>query len=296
MPVGGRLDGRGAMTHASSMQATPPVLRDWYELLSAGVPYPLAVQIETTTRCNLRCIMCPKGANGEVMGDLDARTLDRLGDLIDHAWEIRPHGFGEAFLHRDLARVLERAARSRVCISIVTNGTLIDETWARLLVDARVHRLYVSIDAADPALFREIRKTRLEKVLDNVRRLQAIKVERGVDQPRLTLQMVGMSNNIHDLPALVRLAASLGADEVGLVAFTEFDTEAVHAADLKSLLSVPELAQPHLGEARRLARALGVRLDVAPIYRDLVPPEEEPLQVEVPAERHEPESLAWRAA
>lgn len=282
------------------MQSTSEIARDWLELVSRNVAYPLSVQIETTTRCNLRCIMCPKGANDEVMGGLDTGTFDRIGGLLDHAWEIRPHGFGEAFLHRDLARILERAARSHARIAIVTNGTLIDDERARLLVETKVHRLYVSIDAVDPHLFQEIRKTKLEKILDNVRRLQAVKAARGSRLPHLTLQMVGMSNNVHEIPAMVELASSLGADEVHLVAFTEFDMAAVHAASLRSLLSVPETARRHLAEGRRLARELGVRLEVAPIYRELLPPDDEPPERE-PSVRVAPShpslsSLARRVA
>ncbi len=244
---------------------------DFVRLISADVPPPPCVQIETTTRCNLRCIMCPKGANGEVMADLDVSVLGRLDGLIDNAWEIRAHGFGETFLTKHFETILRRCGDAQASISIVTNGTLINERRARLLVDAGVAVMYVSIDAADPELFYTIRKTSLQDIIDNLLRLQAIKAERGVSAPRIALQMVGMNNNIHDLPGMLRLAASIGADEVQLVSFTEFAMETVQEFGLRSLLACPDEARRWLGESQRLAKELGIALEIAAPYRDLVP-------------------------
>ncbi len=251
------------------------VVDDFSRVISADVPLPICVQIETTTRCNLRCIMCPKGANGEVMGDLDLGVLGHIGGLIDSAREIRAHGFGETFLHHDFEKILRRCAEAPTNVKIVTNGTLIDEERARLLVDASVNRIYVSVDAADPALFQVIRKTRLEKIVNNLNRLRAIKEELGAQRPLVTLQMVGMSNNIHDLPNMVRLAASVGADEVHLVAFFEFDMETIRSFELRSLLECPDQARKFLAEALPLAEDLGIRLEIAPTYQELVPPRTE---------------------
>jgi len=271
---------------------TPAFVR----LLAEAPPLPLNLQIETTTRCNLRCIMCPKGAPGEVMGDLDLEVLDRIGGLISGAWEVRPHGFGEAFLSRGLEKVLRRCAGSGAWVAIVSNGTLIDERRAKLLVDVGVQNLIVSIDAADPDLFYAIRKTRLSRIVENLAGLDALKRERGVREPCVTLQTVGMSNNLQDLPRMVELAASVGAEAVSVVAFTEFELEAVKSIGIRSLLEDPEPARARIAEARRLGESLGVRLEIAPAYRSLVAPPEPAVEAAKAAEADGAREAGERAA
>ena len=53
-----------------------------------------------------------------------------------------------------------------------------------------------------------------DRIVTNLRQFVARKMECGVSHPRLSLWMVGVQENVHELPALVDLAADIGIPEV----------------------------------------------------------------------------------
>ena len=72
--------------------------------------------------------------------------------------------------------------------------------------------LHVSIDAATPEIYERIRvRAHLDRVLDNVRRLQETKRRLGSSAPSLRMVVVAMRQNLAELPKpaeMERIAAS----------------------------------------------------------------------------------------
>src|SRR5205085_2094392 len=92
-----------------------------------------------------------------------------------------------------------------------TNATLLTRATAERLLDAPPDWLCVSVDGATAATYEGIRDgARFDRVARNVQRFVALMRERGVDKPDLSLVTVAMRRNVHELPALVRLAADWG--------------------------------------------------------------------------------------
>jgi MoaA/NifB/PqqE/SkfB family radical SAM enzyme len=224
-------------------------------------PFPTAVNIELTTRCNLRCVMCPLTA-GEPRTTPN-RTMDEeifqrlLRDVLPHVCRVDVVGDGEVLLARKLLfRLLEAAAAHRVLVNICSNGVLLDQQTSRRLIQSGLADLNVSLDAAEPETYRAIRGADWERVVGNLRTLARLKNELGSDRPRLHLSMVGMRRNIEQFPALVRLAAELGAESVTLQAMGEFAA----VADQSVYLRDPELGRTCYEEGRRLGEEHGIRV------------------------------------
>lgn len=235
------------------------------ELLCSGdIPYPLSAIIETTTRCNLRCIQCGRSMIDEPTGDMSREVFKRIEPLLKHLSEVRLFGYGETFLHPDFDYMLKRCREAGTMISITTNGTLLNPGRCRLLVESGVYEIILSIDAADPELFNQIRRgANFGSVIKNIRCLNKVKTEHKSSHPRLSFQMVGMKMNIHELPPVIRLAASLNIRVVTLLALYEYDP-----AKKQSLVRYPELARKYILEGQKTARDLGVDLEVADLYLD----------------------------
>jgi cyclic pyranopterin phosphate synthase len=122
------------------------------------------LRISVTDRCNFRCVYCmPR----EVFGHdypflpraelLSFEEISRLAQLFvaRGVRKIRITG-GEPLLRRNLERLIALLARlDGVELTLTTNGVLLPK-MARTLKNAGLHRVTVSLDALDDAVFRRM--------------------------------------------------------------------------------------------------------------------------------------------
>ncbi|MDR1313016.1 MAG: radical SAM protein [Deltaproteobacteria bacterium] len=117
-------------------------------------PFPLHLDVDVTTRCQLRCPICPAGAGGAGypgMGlDLDpalyARALEE--GVPKGLSSVRIGVTGEPLLiDSPWLWVQEAAGRGIKDISLITNGQLLDEDAGRKIMEAGLTRLMISVDA-----------------------------------------------------------------------------------------------------------------------------------------------------
>jgi cyclic pyranopterin phosphate synthase len=121
------------------------------------------LRISVTDHCNFRCTYCmPKdvfGPDYKFLPRAQVLTFEEIERVarifVDHGIEkIRLTG-GEPLLRRNLERLVERLARLDVDLALTTNGTLLARK-ARMLVEAGLRRVTVSVDAIDDATFRRM--------------------------------------------------------------------------------------------------------------------------------------------
>jgi GTP 3',8-cyclase len=120
------------------------------------------LRISVTDRCNFRCVYCmPKEVYGRSYRFLERRQLltfeeiERLSRVFASLGveKIRLTG-GEPLLRRELERLVEMlGAIPGVDLTLTTNGSLLPQK-ARLLADAGLQRVTVSLDSLDDQVFR----------------------------------------------------------------------------------------------------------------------------------------------
>src|SRR4030042_5156684 len=186
------------------------------KFLEEKVPYPRTLNLELTTRCNLRCIMCPKtlGKTESIPdGDIDENVYNVVErDVLPHVRQLVLSFVGEPLLQKKyLFRLLENCFNRRIAVSLVTNGLLLDHDTAELLVEKKVLELNVSVDASDENIYRQIRGGNFQTVVNNLITLKELKLHKNVAEPYLKLSFVAMKRNISGLEHFVELAASVGA-------------------------------------------------------------------------------------
>ena len=243
----------------------PPLFEDSPELGAHAQevrPWPDVVQLEITSVCNLRCVMCPvtcetreRRADERV---LSVDDLARFREVFEHAYEVELTGFGEIFAHPDLLGVL-RFLRSCGCtINATTNGTLMDRERVRAIVDeGLIDLLCVSLDAATAETLARVRVgAKMDAILANVRGLIEARAAARAALPRLHLSFITMEQNLDELPAFVKLAHDLGAEEVVVQGLCENDRTRLQntAHDAAREAEVYR-------ETRRTAEELGVALE-----------------------------------
>ncbi|MBI5609434.1 MAG: DUF2064 domain-containing protein [Deltaproteobacteria bacterium] len=175
---------------------------------------PSELQVEVTSRCNLRCSACLISYE-----DLDAAAdlnMDQWRRIVGDLPRLQRVAFqlnGEPLLNPHVFEMIADARRRGAHTVMNTNGTLLDRQRSEAVVASGLHELRISLDGA-----------RAETVVKMACADILAKVERGVSEavrargsgpgPRLSLWMVATRLNIHELPELVQLAADWGVDEV----------------------------------------------------------------------------------
>lgn len=227
-----------------------------------------AIQVEVTSRCNLRCVMCPV----TVLGDrwqprhLPWETFLRIAPAFCHTRFVHLQGWGEPLLHPRLFDMVAKAKGAGSQVGFTTNGTLLGPRAAERLLDLDLDLLAVSIAGATPGTHAAIRVgSDLAEILARVRGLLGLRTRRRGRRPKVELFFLMTRANIAELPAAVDLAVELGADE--LVA-TNLDY--VPGADQDELRAFGcaarrEAFERSVGEARARARAAGLVFRAYPL-------------------------------
>lgn len=201
----------------------------------ARSPHPSKLFVEVTTRCNLRCAMCPREAPGGAIrdGDMSAETFARLAPAFSRLDALILNGIGEPLLHPKLEVFVAEARRGMPAsgwVGFQTNGQLLDRARARALAGAGVDRICISADAVTPELFGALRRGGQQaRVEEAVAALHEAARRRG--RPiAVGVEFVVMRENLSQLPALVRWAGERGVGFVIATHLLPYDRRLAGAA------------------------------------------------------------------
>lgn len=181
---------------------------------------PLALTIEPTTACNLRCPECPSGLRsftrptGRIAQPLFKQIIDELQrELFCLLFYFQ----GEPYLNPDFLEMVSYAAHKNIYTMTSTNGHFLDEENARKTIESGLDRLIISLDGTTQEVYEQYRKEgSLEKVLEGSRNMVRLKKEMNSRTPHLIFQFLVVKPNEHQIPEVYRLAKEIGIDEVRL--------------------------------------------------------------------------------
>jgi Radical SAM superfamily len=189
---------------------------------------PAKIRLEASSACQLRCPACPttSGAIAAAIGTGHLRFANFKTLIEDNPGieRIELSNYGEIFLNPELLQILELAHRRGVALT-ADNGVNLNTVRPELLeglVKYGFRRLSCSIDGATPETYSKYRVGGdFHAVLENVRKINALKSEYGTPYPRLTWQFVVFSHNRHEREAAKRLAERLGMKFVAKSSWSE---------------------------------------------------------------------------
>ena len=164
---------------------------------------------EVTKGCNLRCIHCRATAT-DLSSPTDLATKAALGIIDQIAAAANPIlvlSGGEPLYRSDIFQLARYATDKGLRVALATNGTLVTKDVARMIVDAGVRRVSISLDGADAPThdaFRGIPGA-FDAAVHGLRNLKALGMS-------VQINMTIARHNAHQLPAVLQLARNLGAD------------------------------------------------------------------------------------
>lgn len=184
------------------LELLPLPIHDAYASWRFGLRYrePNTVYLETTSACNLNCVMCaaqrPAVKRVKPSGYMDLRLfrqlIDEIVGSVPSITSIYLHKDGEPLLHPDIVEMAAYAASRHPNVTLVTNATLLDERMSRALLATPLQQVRFSVDGLTAATFEKIRiqlpsnefaaspvPVGFEAVMANIERFLSLKAETG---------------------------------------------------------------------------------------------------------------------
>lgn len=169
--------------------------------------WPLYLNIETTSHCNLRCVMCPQPTMARARETMDRALFDRVieqaAGRVEFAWL---HLFGEPLMNPEFAAFAKHAhERGRgLQLGCSSNVTLLRGRAAEELARVPLAILMLAVDGIDADSYSRIRVNGdFDRVLENLDAFAELYAAAPVDErpARVVLSFI-------DLPTLRDAAAA----------------------------------------------------------------------------------------
>jgi radical SAM protein with 4Fe4S-binding SPASM domain len=208
------------------------------------------------------------------------QLLDQFGPLQ----ELHLQGLGEPLMHPRFFDMVRYATEKGIRVSTNSNLTLLTAQRAERCVTSGLEWLHISLDGATPETDERIRvRSRFERVLRNLELLMQARARLGVVRPHVRLVVVVMRQNLHELPALVRLAHSWSIDTIFVQHLCHDFGESTLPAQYRPmrefiqaqtlLAEDPQRVTQSFAEARQVAQELGVDLRLPRTQPRVHPPQ-----------------------
>ena len=205
--------------------------------------HPLHLDIEVSSKCNLKCPFCSRTQRieegtwrkpGNIDMELYKQTVDQAAESGVYALNLNV--IGEPFIHKGLTEMI-RYAKDKGIVDIFfhTNGVLLTEKKSRELIESGLDKLIISFDSPYKEKYERVRVgAKYEHVLKNVRRFNKIREEMGSITPVTRINFIklpGVTNQ--EIQDMIDLFTPI-VDSIGLLDYIESDN------NVRATASFPE--------------------------------------------------------
>ncbi|GAB2643049.1 radical SAM protein [Emticicia sediminis] len=195
---------------------------------------PIAISIEPTTSCNLRCPECPSGLRSftRPTGMLDDKLYKQVIDELSETLLYLIFYFqGEPYLHPKFLDLVRYAANKGIYTATSTNAHYLNDTNAKKTVESGLDRMIISIDGTTQEVYEQYRiGGNLSKVIEGTKNIVHWKRELKSKTPHIIFQFLVVKPNEHQLEEVRQLAKEIGVDEVAFKTAQIYDYE--HGSNL----------------------------------------------------------------
>lgn len=234
---------------------------------------PQALTLESSSVCNLRCVMCPQG-RGLVHRPrhFPKELVNKLGPYLPGIVFVQLHGIGEPLHSPAFWRFLETLSTPEGAhIEVNSNMTVLTDDQIGKLLGSRLQLINVSLDAATPETYAKIRGYDFNRVIGNLKRFISRRNAEGYAKPAVFLNMTLMRENIEELGRFVELGHSLGVDGLQFWHMNSGDDYRLTKKDgwtfdyqQQKLSNYPQLSNKRIRSAIALAQGLGTPIKLDP--------------------------------
>jgi len=178
--------------------------------------YPAGLFLEPSANCNLKCTTCVTvDYRTRNKGFMDFEQFTKVVDHVKPAYLVLG-GYGEPTLNKRYLDMIRYAKRRRISVKSVTNATTLNEKMAEEIVASGLDLLNISLDGATKETFEKIRiGASFDVVVRNIKLIVSAKKRLGAGKPAVNIDMTIFKDNVHEIPAMIRLChAEFGIEPV----------------------------------------------------------------------------------
>lgn len=227
--------------------------------------------MDITTRCNLKCLICPRSARDSKAAhefDIERTLFNKIAEeIFPRTSELFLSCGSEPLMARNFFSVLEVVRKAKIpFVAFTTNGLLLNETIMRKLISSGIKEIYVSFDGAVPDTFAKIRSgASIHKVIENLRLFNHIKRLLSAATPRIELHTTLMRSNIDEIAGIIEIAHDLEVPRVTARHLCPFPQLGI---DDESLHEHKDLHNVSIRLAHKRAKELGVDFESPPLFNE----------------------------
>ena len=161
--------------------------------------FPIHMDLETVTKCNLRCFMCyyafAPPAPSEMPTELFHKVIDEGAEK--GLCSIKTQFRGEPLIDPRMPDFVAYAKNKGIIeVMFNSNAMLLTKEKAKAIIKASLDKIICSVDGYTKEIYEEIRiGGNFETVVENIKGLQALKKEMELEKPIIRVQMVDTPKN-----------------------------------------------------------------------------------------------------
>lgn len=180
--------------------------------------FPLQLDFELNATCQMRCAFCIHGSETVKKRDLAFETFARVIDEAEaHGLcSVKLNYINEPLLRADLPRFIRYAKEHGVLnVYFATNGLLLSREVGRELIEAKLSKVMISLDATTAETFSLVRRSsKLKEIEANIHGLLELRRELGVSYPAVRVNFLRTATNAHEAEAFLERWRGV-ADAIG---------------------------------------------------------------------------------
>jgi MoaA/NifB/PqqE/SkfB family radical SAM enzyme len=213
---------------------------------------PFFVNVDITRRCNLACLGCQyhSSENRKELHNnynIDQIPMDLVNKLCSDLIHLNTHevfllGQGEPLLHPQIAEIISAFKQIGCLVQLFTNGTLINESKARMLVGSGLDVIRVSLWATNEKEYKKcypgINPENMQRTFEGIRSVHIMRKKQGRTHPQIFLTTPLNRHNWRSVTERVHLASDLGCDGVMFDVYQhwgEFKSDALSNHEISEL-------------------------------------------------------------
>jgi len=180
--------------------------------------FPVAVSIEPTTACNLRCPECISGLRSftRPTGMMDIELYKKIiSQLYPELLSLTLYFQGEPFLNPMFTEMIDIAHKYGIYTLTSTNGHYLSEENVNNIISSGLDRIIISVDSYNQETYSRYRiGGNIDTVKSGIDNLVKIRKQRKTANPYIILQFLIYHDNEKELGTIKKIAYQSGADKV----------------------------------------------------------------------------------
>lgn len=163
------------------------------------------MNLECTTVCNAKCIMCPREKLTRKIGVMDFKLFKKIIDECAEygVREINLTGYGETLLDPNIIKKIKyikslRSKKFNPIVAMTSNAALINKKMARDLIESGLDSIWVSFYSITPENYKKIQNLDFNTTYNNLITLSKLKKELNSKTPKVSIYFLCMSENANE--------------------------------------------------------------------------------------------------